>query len=50
MIELFSLFICRTLTPADCEVHYLNKARWLEMYGVDLHTVMGKDGLEYKLG
>lgn len=32
-----SLSLCRGMTPGEAEIHFLENAKKLSMYGVDLH-------------
>lgn len=40
----------RGQTPADAEYNYLDKAKRLEMYGVDLHNARDQSNLDIQLG
>lgn len=47
----FKNFFCfRGQTPAEAELHYLENAKKLAMYGVDLHPAKDSEGVDIMLG
>ncbi len=50
MMTFYILYNFRGQTPSVAELNFLERAKWLDMYGVDLHPVVGQDNIEYFLG
>ena len=46
----FCVCISRGQTPAEAELHYLENAKKLAMYGVDLHPAKDSEGVDIMLG
>jgi len=42
--------VCRGQSPAEAELNYLENAKKLAMYGVDLHSAKDSEGMDIKLG
>ncbi|XP_063075811.1 band 4.1-like protein 3 isoform X2 [Engraulis encrasicolus] len=40
----------RAMSPADAELHFLDKAKKLAMYGVELHSAKDSEGVDIMLG
>lgn len=48
--EIKFFFYLRGQTPAEAELHYLENAKKLAMYGVDLHPAKDSEGVDIMLG
>ena len=40
LISVLFSYLFSGVTPAEAEMNYLNTAKMLDLYGVDIHTVM----------